>query len=113
MDLGLAERVAWVTGASGGIGGEIARTFAAEGARVALGYHTAKDEAQQLARQIEEAGGQPLLVPHDLADPRSAAAGAELVLRTWGRLDVLVASAWATPGWLPPDTRPESVPDQV
>jgi 3-oxoacyl-[acyl-carrier protein] reductase len=113
MDLGLAGRVALVTGASGGIGAAIARTFAAEGARVALGYHTAKDQAQRLAAEIDQTGSQALVVQHELAEPHSIRAGVELVVGAWGRLDALVASAWATPGWLPPDTPTESVPDQA
>jgi NAD(P)-dependent dehydrogenase (short-subunit alcohol dehydrogenase family) len=113
MDLGLAGRVALVTGASGGIGAAIARTFAAEGARVALGYHTAKDQAQRLAGEIDQSGSQALLIQHELTEPHSIRAGVELVVGAWGRLDALVASAWATPGWLAPDTPAESVPDQA
>jgi 3-oxoacyl-[acyl-carrier protein] reductase len=105
--------VALVTGASGGIGAAIARTFAGEGARVALGYHTAKDQVQRLAGEIDQSGGQALVVQHELAEPHSLRAGVELVVGAWGRLDALVASAWATPGWLPPDTPAESVPDQA
>lgn len=110
VDLELAGRVALVTGASGGIGTAIARAFAREGANVALGYHTTKDQAQRLAEQIAKDGGHTLVVHHDLADPHSIQAAVELVVGTWGRLDALVASAWAAPGWLPPDTPAEAVP---
>jgi NAD(P)-dependent dehydrogenase (short-subunit alcohol dehydrogenase family) len=113
MDLGLTDRVALVTGASGGIGAAIARAFALEGARVALGYHTAKDQAQRLADQIDEAGGYPLVVHHDLGDPHTIHAAVESTVGTWGRLDALVTSAWVAPGWLPPETLAESVPAEV
>ncbi|MGH3193796.1 MAG: SDR family NAD(P)-dependent oxidoreductase, partial [Streptosporangiaceae bacterium] len=45
----LAERVALVTGGSRGIGAEIVRRLAAEGADVGFTYHTGKDEAEQVA----------------------------------------------------------------
>jgi 3-oxoacyl-[acyl-carrier protein] reductase len=41
-----------VTGASGGIGGEVVRAFAAEGARVAAHYHRGADRAEKLAREL-------------------------------------------------------------
>ena len=110
MDLGLEGRVALVTGASGGIGAAIASAFAAEGARVALGYHTAEDQARRLAERIGRSGGQAMAVRHDLAEPESIDAAVEQVMGAWGRLDALVASAWAAPEWLPPDTPAESVP---
>lgn len=106
MDLGLQDRVALVTGASGGLGAAIARTLAAEGARVAIGYHTGQDQAKQLASQIPAA----ITVRHDLADPATIAAAARAITAAWGRLDILVTCAWASPGWAPPDHPAESTP---
>jgi NAD(P)-dependent dehydrogenase (short-subunit alcohol dehydrogenase family) len=99
MDLGLSGRVALVTGASGGVGAAIARTLAAEGAHVALGYHTGRDKAEQIAGQI----GTAMVVRHDLADPETIRAAVSAVAASWERLDILVASAWVSPGWAPPD----------
>jgi len=113
MDLGLSGRVALVTGASGGIGAAISRAFAGEGARVALGCHAAEDRAQRLADEIGEAGGQALVVHHDLADPQTIRAAVESAVGAWGRLDALVAGAWVAPGWFPPDTLAESVTAQA
>jgi NAD(P)-dependent dehydrogenase (short-subunit alcohol dehydrogenase family) len=106
MDLGLENRVALVTGASGGIGAVIATTLAAEGARVALGCHTGRDKAEQLAGQI----GAAMVVSHDLADPATIRAAADAVAQNWGRLDILVTSAWAAPGWARPDNPAEATP---
>jgi 3-oxoacyl-[acyl-carrier protein] reductase len=52
MDSGLAGRVALVTGASGGIGGEVARALRAEGARVVAHFHRHRDRAQALVREL-------------------------------------------------------------
>lgn len=109
MDLGLGHRVALVTGASGGIGAAIARVLAAEGARVALGCHTGQDKAEQLAGQI----GTAMVVPHDLADPATIRAAADTVTQNWGRLDILVTSAWAAPGWAQPDNPAEATPTRA
>jgi NAD(P)-dependent dehydrogenase (short-subunit alcohol dehydrogenase family) len=113
MDLGLVDRVALVTGASGGIGAAIARTLAAEGARIALGYHASEDVARRLLTEIEEAGGSCVLVKHDLRDPVSLRAGVAAIRDAWGRLDILVAGAWVAPGWAAPDSPAESIPAEV
>ncbi|HKF15647.1 MAG TPA: SDR family NAD(P)-dependent oxidoreductase [Candidatus Dormibacteraeota bacterium] len=99
MDLGLQGRVALTTGASGGIGAAIARALAAEGARVAAGYHSRRDAAERLAADCERAGGSALVVPHDLRNPDSIRAAVDTIVRTWGRLDILVTSAWVHPEW--------------
>jgi 3-oxoacyl-[acyl-carrier protein] reductase len=105
--------VTLVTGASGGIGAAIASAFAAEGARVALGYHTAEEQARRLAERIGRGGGEAMVIRHDLVEPESIDVAVEHVVGAWGRLDALVASAWAPPEWLPPDTPAESVPAKV
>lgn len=53
----LDRKVAVVTGASRGIGREIALAFAREGARVAIGYSVRADAAHAVATEIEAAGG--------------------------------------------------------
>lgn len=99
MDFGLRSRVALVTGASGCIGGAIALALAAEGAQVAAGYHSRRDRADRLVAEIEAAGGAAVSVAHDLRDPSSIQAGVDTAVQTWGRLDVLVTSAWVHPAW--------------
>jgi NAD(P)-dependent dehydrogenase (short-subunit alcohol dehydrogenase family) len=88
----MAGKVALVAGASRGIGAATARAFAEAGAVVALGARDAH-ALEEVARAIEDAGGQALAVPTDVSDP---AAVARLVARTrdtYGRLDAAVNNA--------------------
>jgi 3-oxoacyl-[acyl-carrier protein] reductase len=106
MDLGLAERVALVTGSSQGIGRATAGLLAREGARVAVTYRNHRDKAEAAAADIRSAGGDALVVFLDLADDASISGAVEAILARWGRLDILVNNAvqWGTrvPGSIPP-----------
>ncbi|MEV8638258.1 SDR family oxidoreductase [Streptosporangium sp. NPDC051023] len=109
MDLGLNGRTVIVTGASGGIGREIARGYAAEGADVVLTYWNSRDDAETLAKEI---GEHALVVPYELGDPASAEALLSAALGWTGRVDVLVNNALRVPGWRPtPDDSFENAPD--
>ncbi len=54
MDSGLNKKVVLITGASGGIGSEMVRCFAKEGARIAIHYHKNKKSAEALAAEISQ-----------------------------------------------------------
>jgi 3-oxoacyl-[acyl-carrier protein] reductase len=99
MDLGLTDKVALVTGGSGGIGAAVVRCFASEGARVAIGYHDSEERAARLADELPRS----ITVSHDLDDPASGERIVERVLATWGRLDALVTCAWKSATWPSPD----------
>ncbi len=92
----LAGKVALVTGGSRGIGAEIVRRLAAEGADVGFTHRTGKDEAQQVADRVRDSGRRALTVQADLAEPAAAAAVAEAVVGEFGRLDILVNNAGIT-----------------
>jgi 3-oxoacyl-[acyl-carrier protein] reductase len=95
MDLGVDGRTVIVTGASGGLGRRIALAFAAEGADLVLTYHSAKEQAEMVAKEI---GDRALVVRHDLSDPGSAGGVVDAALGWTGRIDVLVNNAvsWST-----------------
>jgi 3-oxoacyl-[acyl-carrier protein] reductase len=92
----LAGKVALVTGGSRGIGAEIVRRLAAEGADVGFTYRTGKDEAEQVAGQVRGLGRRVLMVQADLAEPTAPAAVVDAVAGEFGRLDILVNNAGIT-----------------
>ena len=90
----LANRIAIVTGAGGGIGGAIAERFAAEGAAV-LCADIDLDLAAQTAERISRAHGHAIAVACDVADPDSAQAGVETAVEAFAALHILVNGAAA------------------
>lgn len=66
--LDLSGRVALVTGASGGIGANIALTLAKAGARVAIHYNRSREAAEIVAGAISTAGGTGMMLQADIGD---------------------------------------------
>lgn len=97
MDLGIAGRVALVTGASKGIGRACAVALATEGCEVALVARGAPG-LEAAAAQLRGAGAKVSIVAADLAEPASAARVVEEVVARHGRLDILVNNAGAIRG---------------
>jgi NAD(P)-dependent dehydrogenase (short-subunit alcohol dehydrogenase family) len=88
----LSGKVAVVTGGTGVLGGAIARGLARAGARVAI-LGRREEVARDVAEAIRGGGGEALPVPADVLERRELEAARERVLRSWGRLDVLVNAA--------------------
>lgn len=89
----LGEQVAIVTGGTGVLGGAIARGLArAGGARVGV-LGRREEKAQQVASEIEKAGGWALPLPADVLDRRQLQEARDAVLERWGRIDILVNAA--------------------
>lgn len=91
----LTGKVAFVTGASQGIGRAIAVALSAAGARVALAARS-EQKLAEVAGQIQSAGGEALSVKMDVADPGQIKAGFQQALAKFGRLDILVNNAAIT-----------------
>jgi 2-hydroxycyclohexanecarboxyl-CoA dehydrogenase len=92
MDLGISGRVALVTGAGRGIGLEICKALAAEGARVAVN-DLFEDRANEGAREVVEAGGDAIGVAGDVTDMESVEAMVRRAVERFGSVDILVNNA--------------------
>jgi NAD(P)-dependent dehydrogenase (short-subunit alcohol dehydrogenase family) len=84
-----------ITGGSAGIGRAAAIEFARRGAKVAILARGAEG-LEGTRRDVEQAGGQALIIPTDVADPDQVEAAAGQVERAWGGIDVWVNNAMAT-----------------
>ncbi|NUP47862.1 MAG: SDR family NAD(P)-dependent oxidoreductase [Catenulispora sp.] len=91
-DQALTGTVAFVTGASSGIGAAIARRLAREGAAVAL-IARRRDLLAELAAGITVRGGKALVLDADITDPARAQDAVQQAVERLGRLDILVNNA--------------------
>ncbi|MDH6229973.1 NAD(P)-dependent dehydrogenase (short-subunit alcohol dehydrogenase family) [Mesorhizobium soli] len=88
----LSNRIALVTGASRGIGYQIAKQMAAAGAHVIAVARTVGG-LEDLDDEIKAAGGQATLVPLDLTDMEGIDRLGGAINERWGKLDIFVANA--------------------
>ncbi|MBE3570589.1 MAG: 3-oxoacyl-[acyl-carrier-protein] reductase [Bacillales bacterium] len=92
----LEGKVALVTGASRGIGREIALEFAREGADVAVNYAGSEEKAREVAEEIKAMGRKALLVQCDVSNSQSVQDMIKSVVNHFGGLDILVNNAGIT-----------------
>lgn len=92
----LTGKVAVVTGASRGIGREIAKTLAERGAMVIVNFNGSAQKAAEAVREIEENGGKAEAFQCDVSDFDSAAKLMEHVIKTYQCIDILVNNAGIT-----------------
>jgi NAD(P)-dependent dehydrogenase (short-subunit alcohol dehydrogenase family) len=93
-DLPLQGKIAWITGASRGLGRAIASGFAAAGARLAV---TARSKSDLLTLAAELPGHEVLVLPGSVADPDAVTEIARAAVAEYGGLDVLVNVAGISP----------------
>lgn len=92
----LTGKVAFVTGASRGIGRAIALRLAFDGAKVALNFASNSSKAESVRNEIEAAGGEAMLVQGDVSNFETVNALVKQVVDAWGRLDILINNAGIT-----------------
>jgi 3-hydroxybutyrate dehydrogenase len=88
----LKDKVAVVTGAGSGIGREIARTFAREGAKLVVADINA-GTARAVAAELDGTGARALGIAVDVGDEAQVETAMKSVVSTFGRIDVLVSNA--------------------
>jgi 3-oxoacyl-[acyl-carrier protein] reductase len=92
----LKGKVALITGASRGIGRQIAITLAKNGAFVIANYNGSQEKAEQVVNEIIENGGSAVAKRCDVSDYESCGEMITGLIKEYGRIDILVNNAGIT-----------------
>lgn len=89
-------KTAIVTGASRGIGAEIAKYLAKEGARIAVNYSGSQAKAEEVVNEIMANGGEAFAIQASVSDTESVSAMISETMNRYGSIDILVNNAGIT-----------------
>jgi len=89
----LTGKRAVITGGDSGIGRAVAIAYAREGADVLIAYLNEDEDAQDVARYVEDAGRKCVLVSGDLSEPAHCRTVVDTAVKEFGGIDVLVSNA--------------------
>ena len=92
----LTGKVALVTGASRGIGRQIALTLAEYGADVIVNYNGSREKAEEVVQEIESMGRKAAAVQCTVADFEACGKMVENMIAQFGHIDILVNNAGIT-----------------
>lgn len=92
----LQGKVAIVTGGSRGIGAEIAKVLARNGALVAINYQNSSEKADRIVRDIEQEGGTAFSFKADVMVAEDVHKFIEEVIKRYGQIDILINNAGIT-----------------
>jgi glucose 1-dehydrogenase len=89
----LEGQAALVTGASSGIGAEVARAMAAAGANVGVNYSTGRQRVDRVVSDITNAGGRAIALQADVSREDQVIAMFKRLVAEYGTIDILVSNA--------------------
>ena len=89
----LEGKVSLVTGASRGLGRAIAIKLATLGSKIAINYLSSDTDAKELAREIENTGGEALLFKANVSEAKAVKSMMRDIVEKWGKIDILVNNA--------------------
>ncbi|PWN60916.1 SDR family oxidoreductase [Chryseobacterium viscerum] len=89
----LNNKVILVTGASRGIGAEVAQQLASAGAKIIVNYAGGKDSAENVVASIKANGGEAIALQADVSNPEAVQQLFDQAISHYGKLDVLVNNA--------------------
>ncbi|MGN0277500.1 MAG: 3-oxoacyl-[acyl-carrier-protein] reductase [Hominisplanchenecus sp.] len=92
----LEGKIALVTGASRGIGREIALSLAGRRAFVIVNYNGSRERAEETVHEIEKIGGKAVAFPCDVSDFAATEQMMKELVKTYGKIDILVNNAGIT-----------------
>lgn len=93
MSKKLAGQVAVVTGASKGIGAEIALRLADEGASIVVNYSSSKEGAEKVVNEIVKKGGKAVAIKGDISKPEEVKSFFKEAAKAFNKIDILVNNA--------------------
>lgn len=93
MDQNLVGKVALVTGASRGMGREIAVNLALHGAKVVVNYASSPSKAEEVVNEIKQKGGEAIAIRADISQVAELEQLFQATLEAYGQIDILVNNA--------------------
>src|SRR3972149_5178761 len=90
------KKVIIITGASRGLGCELALRFAEAGFRVVVNYLHSKDSADEIVKEIFNKGGEALSFSADVRSPEDVKSIITSIYEQWGTIDILINNAAIT-----------------
>ncbi len=93
MSKRLQGKKALVTGGTRGMGAEIARKYADEGADVAITYANSEDKAKAMVKELEAKGVKAIAIKADAKDSKNVRKAVQEAIKAFGHLDILVNNA--------------------